>query len=92
MERLELLSSRDVETTAFVKPCGLSSYVHIARAIARRCERKAVAAKNSQLIKQDHIIALNRISDILFIEALDTQIEEVSYFGTNNNPNSSAGS
>jgi cob(I)alamin adenosyltransferase len=49
----------------------LSSFTHMARAIARRAERAAVTLYRKKLLNNKNIIAyLNRLSDALFILAL----------------------
>jgi len=54
--------------TNFILPSG---YIHLSRAIARRCERKLVEAKknNYDHIDDNCIIFMNRLSDYLFILA-----------------------
>ncbi|RME79169.1 MAG: ATP:cob(I)alamin adenosyltransferase [Methanobacteriota archaeon] len=78
LARLEELSQRDISLTSFIKPTGRASYLHIARTVARRAEREAVRAS----VNKDIIKALNRISDIIFIEAYNLQKEDgsLSYF------------
>lgn len=54
--------------TNFILPSG---YIHLSRAIARRCERKLVEAKknNYNHIDDNCVIFMNRLSDYLFILA-----------------------
>lgn len=54
--------------TNFILPSG---YIHLSRAIARRCERKLVEAKknNYDHIDDNCVIFMNRLSDYLFILA-----------------------
>jgi len=54
--------------TNFILPSG---YIHLSRAIARRCERKLVEAKknNYNHIDDNCIVFMNRLSDYLFILA-----------------------
>ena len=48
---------------------GGSAYLHLARAIARRAERKAVAAAKERRLNPLALIYLNRLSDHLFVAA-----------------------
>ena len=63
-ERLEPLRS-------FILPGGEggSAYLHLARAITRRAERKAVAATRERRLNPLALIYLNRLSDHLFVAA-----------------------
>lgn len=57
----------------FVLPGGsvAASELHIARAICRRVERLAIGLSKRSVINQDLLIFLNRLSDYLFLAALD---------------------
>jgi cob(I)alamin adenosyltransferase len=48
---------------------GGSAYLHLARAIARRAERKGVAAAKERQLNPLALIYLNRLSDHLFVAA-----------------------
>lgn len=48
---------------------GGSAYLHLARAIARRAERKGVAAAKERRLNPLALIYLNRLSDHLFVAA-----------------------
>ena len=63
-ERLEALRS-------FILPGGAggSADLHLARAIARRAERSAVAANRDRPLNPLALIYLNRLSDLLFVAA-----------------------
>jgi cob(I)alamin adenosyltransferase len=63
-ERLEPLKS-------FVLPGGTeaASRLHVARAISRRAERRAVALAQAETINPEALAYLNRLSDLLFILA-----------------------
>ena len=63
-ERLEALRS-------FILPGGAggSAPLHLARAIARRAERSAVAANRDRPLNPLALIYLNRLSDLLFVAA-----------------------
>jgi len=63
-ERLEALRS-------FILPGGAggSADLHLARAIARRAERSAVAANRDRPLNPLALLYLNRLSDLLFVAA-----------------------
>ena len=51
-----------------------SCVLHIARAVARRCERKATTLARKKYISNAHILKyLNRLSDVLYLLALKTR-------------------
>jgi cob(I)alamin adenosyltransferase len=56
---------------SFILPGGSggSAQVHVARAIARRAERRAVAASHERQLNPIALIYLNRLSDLLFVAA-----------------------
>ena len=56
---------------SFILPGGSesSTYLHIARTITRRAERKVVALSKKEKINSVTIIYLNRLSDLLFVLA-----------------------
>lgn len=55
----------------FILPAGSlpSSYLHLARTIARRSERAVVRAAQQEDISPQTIVYLNRLSDLLFVLA-----------------------
>lgn len=55
----------------FILPSGSSSgsYLHYARAVARRAEREAVALSLREPVRKDVLAYLNRLSDFLFVLA-----------------------
>lgn len=55
----------------FILPTGhiLSSHLHIARTLCRRCERRTVEVANQEPHYEQVIIYLNRLSDFLFTAA-----------------------
>ena len=59
------------ELTSFVLPGGseLAARLHVARAVCRRAERKALEAAEDLEINQRALVYLNRLSDLLFILA-----------------------
>ena len=66
------LSNKIPELRQFVLPGGTtgSSQLHMARAVARRCERSAVAASKDYKVDGGVIAYLNRLSSYLFVAAL----------------------
>ena len=56
---------------SFILPGGEggSAYLHVARAIARRAERSAIAASRRRSLNPHALIYLNRLSDHLFVAA-----------------------
>lgn len=62
----------------FILPGGgkAGAFLHLARAISRRAERKTVALNNEQKINNNIIIYLNRLSDLLFTMARFASFEE----------------
>lgn len=55
----------------FILPAGkgASPYVHLARTVCRRAERKIVDLSNEETVNGSAIIFLNRLSDLLFVVA-----------------------
>ena len=55
----------------FILPGGseAGAWLHLARAVARRAERVAVLAAQSEKINRQAVIYLNRLSDLLFVLA-----------------------
>lgn len=75
VKRLESLIDRfqqEVEPLrAFILPGGspLSASLHVARTVARRAERQAVALSETDEVNPQAIAYLNRLSDLLFVMA-----------------------
>ena len=59
------------ELTSFVLPGGseVAARLHVARAVCRRAERKALEAAEELEVNQLALVYLNRLSDLLFILA-----------------------
>ncbi|MCX7879378.1 MAG: cob(I)yrinic acid a,c-diamide adenosyltransferase [Ignavibacteria bacterium] len=59
------------ELSNFILPGGSfeSAYIHIARTVCRRSERKIVELFNKSEINENIIVVLNRLSDFLFVLA-----------------------
>lgn len=57
--------------TSFVLPggCAAAAHLHVARAIVRRAERRAVALAEAETVNPEAIRYLNRLSDFLFVAA-----------------------
>jgi cob(I)alamin adenosyltransferase len=55
----------------FVLPggCAEASFLHLARTICRRAERKVVCLQQSQAVRGELVRFLNRLSDLLFVLA-----------------------
>jgi len=55
----------------FILPAGreASPYIHLARSVCRRAERKLVDLSNDEKVNDYAIIFLNRLSDLLFVLA-----------------------
>lgn len=62
----------------FILPGGgkTGAFLHLARAISRRAERKIVALNNKQKIDNNIIIYVNRLSDLLFTMARFANFKE----------------
>ncbi len=62
----------------FILPGGgkLGAFLHLARAVCRRAERKIVELNNKQKIDNKIIIYLNRLSDLLFTMARFANFKE----------------
>jgi cob(I)alamin adenosyltransferase len=75
VERLEdlcdLVNERLEPLRSFVLPGGTeaAARLHVARAVCRRAERRAVALAQSQSANPEALAYLNRLSDLLFILA-----------------------
>jgi len=73
--RLEEATDRFLEELEplkeFILPGGTESgaALHLARAVARRAERRAVALSEAEEVNPQTIIYLNRLSDLLFVMA-----------------------
>lgn len=68
---IDLISEQLEELKFFILPGGTkaAAYIHVARTVCRRAERKVVALNKQERINKNIIIFLNRISDFLFVLA-----------------------
>ncbi len=70
-EKIDNFNKELSSLNSFILPGGSesSSYLHIARTVTRRAERKTVALSKKEKINPITIIYLNRLSDLLFVLA-----------------------
>lgn len=70
-KKIDELSAKLPELKNFILPggCFESGFIHIARTVCRRAERRVVELSISESINSKIIIFLNRLSDYLFVFA-----------------------
>ena len=70
-EKIDNFNKELSSLNSFILPGGSesSTYLHIARTVTRRAERKIVALSKKERINPITIIYLNRLSDLLFVLA-----------------------
>jgi len=72
-KEIDLLNSQLTPLRSFILPGGtkISSYIHIARTIARRCEREMIELREDEEteISKEAVQYINRLSDYLFVAA-----------------------
>ena len=70
-EKIDSFNKELAPINSFILPGGSesSTYLHIARTVTRRAERKVVALSKKEKINPVSIIYLNRLSDLLFVLA-----------------------
>ena len=70
-EKIDSFNKELAPINSFILPGGSesSTYLHIARTVTRRAERKVVALSKKEKINSVTIIYLNRLSDLLFVLA-----------------------
>jgi cob(I)alamin adenosyltransferase len=68
---IDLYNAELSPLSSFILPAGtpLSSYLHVARTIARRAERDAIELSQAEIINAEIMKYLNRLSDLLFVLA-----------------------
>ncbi|MCF6349692.1 MAG: cob(I)yrinic acid a,c-diamide adenosyltransferase [Flavobacteriaceae bacterium] len=83
--QIDLMNKDLKPMTNFILPGGHTtvSYCHIARCVCRRAERLVVRLSEEQVIDNNIIMYLNRLSDYLFVLArkltLDNQVKETPW-------------
>lgn len=70
-EQIDIFESKIPELKSFILPGGSkgSAYLHLARTVCRRAERKTVTLGKTLEIGDYVVIFLNRLSDLLFVMA-----------------------
>ena len=82
---IDMMNEELPKMTHFILPGGHQtvSFCHIARCVCRRAERLSVALNDEEIINQNILKYLNRLSDYLFVLARklskDLQIEEIKW-------------
>jgi cob(I)alamin adenosyltransferase len=66
---IDAMNDRLEPLRSFILPGGAAASIHLARAIARRAERSAVAAGTAHRLNPEALRYLNRLSDWLFVAA-----------------------
>ncbi|MET0238359.1 MAG: cob(I)yrinic acid a,c-diamide adenosyltransferase [Sphingobium sp.] len=68
-QEIDRLNERITPLDSFILPGGsaAAAHVHLARAISRRAERRAVGAGESVTLNPHALTYLNRLSDLLFV-------------------------
>jgi cob(I)alamin adenosyltransferase len=79
-ERIDAMNEELPTLTEFILPGGsqAGSFLHYARSVCRRAERRVIDADQSEDISQNVIKFLNRLSDYLFVaaRAINQQLDE----------------
>ena len=75
---IDKMTAQMPKLSNFILPGGgkLGAFLHLARAISRRAERKIVALNNKEKIDNNIIIYVNRLSDLLFTMARFANFKE----------------
>ncbi len=68
---IDLYSEKLPELRNFILPggCFESAFVHIARTVCRRAERRVVELETKEKVNHNIVVFLNRLSDFLFVFA-----------------------
>jgi cob(I)alamin adenosyltransferase len=74
---IDEVEKRLVPLKTFVLPGGspAASFLHQARTVCRRAERRVVASRASSPVRSEILVYLNRLSDLLFVLARDANRE-----------------
>ena len=91
-KEIDKLNSQLEPLRSFILPGGtkVSAYVHIARTIARRCEREMIELRQSEEaeISKEAVQYINRLSDFLFVAAryvnLKSDFDDILWIPGNN--------
>jgi cob(I)alamin adenosyltransferase len=67
-EEIESLKSKPGKTTGFVLPgrTQIDAYIHIARTVCRRAERRMVSMKRQYEVSDESLLFINKLSTYLF--------------------------
>lgn len=70
-EKIDFYNAKLPDLFAFILPgdTEVSSYLHVARTVARRAERAMVALAETETLQENLLKYINRSSDLLFILA-----------------------
>ena len=68
---IDEIEERNTPLRRFVLPAGsnTASFLHVARTVCRRAERKVAALREKEAINEQCLIYLNRLADLLFVLA-----------------------
>ena len=91
-KEIDKLNSQLEPLRSFILPGGtkVSAYVHIARTIARRCEREMIELRQIEVaeISKEAVQYINRLSDFLFVAAryvnLKSDFDDILWIPGNN--------
>ena len=76
-KEIDIVTKKLPELENFILPGGKTgAYLHFARVIARRAERRIVALAEKERVLEEILIYLNRLSDLLFTYARDINYKE----------------
>ncbi|MDC3084639.1 cob(I)yrinic acid a,c-diamide adenosyltransferase [Gammaproteobacteria bacterium] len=91
-KEIDLINSKLTPLRSFILPGGtkVSAYIHIARTIARRCEREMIELRQIEEseISKEAVQYINRLSDFLFVAAryanLKSDFDDILWVPGNN--------
>jgi cob(I)alamin adenosyltransferase len=68
---IDLLEEKLKPLKSFILPGGSpgAAYLHLARTVCRRAERSTFSCRQSEIVSDEALIFLNRLSDLLFVMA-----------------------
>ena len=78
-KEIDKINSKLKPLTSFILPGGdrVSSYLHLARTVNRRCEINIIKLNEKKRINVEILKYINRLSDYLFVLARQTNRSEV---------------